>query len=118
MIPKGSQNYAPWLPLEVGMKVKIMNEAQAKDNPKLKSPMYCDVDYKGSTYCVGLSWAAYRNISMNSSFGVDTTNWKGQYIQYLGKKPVKAKTGTVFAHMWQGITEEIDLLEKGQEIPF
>ena len=115
MIPKNNSKFAEWLPLTVGMKVSILTEAGPKDNEKLKSPFYCDVMYKDNTYAVGFSWAAYSSISSNDSFGPDTANWIGKTIQYVGKKPVKTKTGTVQAHMWVALDEEIDL---NQETPF
>ena len=109
MIPENNQKYAPFLQPKIGMKVTIMTEAGPKDNPKLKSPFYCDVSLDGGTYCLSFSWAVYKNVSCHPLFGADTKNWIGQTIVYAGKQPVKVKSGTVQAHMWNPCEKVIDL---------
>lgn len=112
MIPQGNSKYAPWLPLEKGMIVKVLTEAKPSENEKLKSPFYCDVEYKGQTYAIGFSWSAYKNISSHDMFGPDTENWIGREIVYQGKEKVKAKQGMVMAHAWYPVETKIDLNEK------
>jgi len=118
MIPKNNSKYAPWLPLEKGMEVRIKTEPKASENAKLKSLCYCDVLYKNNTYAIGLNMSSYRRISANQAFGADTNDWVGNYIKYEGLQPIKTKTGSVNGHIWSPLEKSIDLLEKGQEIPF
>jgi hypothetical protein len=105
MIPQGS-NFPPWLKPEAGMRVRIVTEPAPKDNPKLKSPLYCEVEHKGNSYTLGFSWTAYHKIKACDIFGADTENWVGKEIQYLGMEKT-GKGGK--AHVWKPIVPEIDL---------
>ena len=104
MIPSGGSKYLPWLPIKKGMKIKIMTEPAPKDNPKLKSPFYCDVNYDGAEYALGLNWTSYAYIAKN--YGRDTSEWVGRTIEYKGQE--KTKMGSM-AHVWFPTEDEINL---------
>ena len=117
MIPKSTSQYAPWLTLTEGMVVKILTEPGPKDHEKMKKPFYCDVDYNGTTYCIGFSMSAYYNITKNTTFGPDTADWVGKSIKYLGVQSIKTSKGSVKGHMWEAVEDSIDLNNATQHQP-
>ena len=112
MIPKGGSKFPEFFPkdkLVKGTEVKILTEAGPKDNPKLKAPFYCTVEYKGTDYTLSFNWTSYYSISANENFGKDTAEWVGLSIKYGGIQPIKGKMGTVQGHIWLPVDKEINL---------
>lgn len=108
MIPQS--NFNPWLPVSPNIRVRIISEPKAPENPKIHALLIFDVEYKGQKFAMTLSQTAYNKIAKHQAFGLDTADWVGKEIQYVGKEKT-SKGGA--AHIWNPVEPVIDV-----EAPF
>lgn len=106
MIPKGSSFPPFFTDFREGVRVVIKTEPGPKDNPKLPAPFYCEIIHDKKVYTLSFNLTSYYRISRHQAFGLDTKDWIGGTIQYVGK--TKCARGSM-AKTWGPVELEIDL---------
>ena len=86
------KSFIDFTEVKVGDEVVIKTEFA--NNPKFKSFLIGDVDYKGKTCMLSLNKTSYAEIAPKLS--KDTINWIGKELVYMGEQ----KMGNMMGRLW------------------